>query len=207
MDGVGGKAKSLVRTAVMSKKSDRTVVQSSKDFSDVARQLMKQTTVIHISQEEIDNYVKDIVSWTDAAAVPGIQKMHMAASSLGGETVEIYEHSLADHAILTVGLQQESHDTAPVSVMDEATAAINNLAVGDWCVVMYDNEQFAGEVTNIASGEYEVSVMHRCGKYFRWPSSADKIYYPLSAILRKINGPEMVTKMGPRILSEFADFK
>ena len=36
VDGVGGRAKSIVRTAVMTKKDDAPVVQSSLDFAYVA---------------------------------------------------------------------------------------------------------------------------------------------------------------------------
>ena len=203
VDGVGGRAKSLVRTEVMSKKSDKTVVQSSEDFSNVASRLMRKTTVIHIPQEEIDCSIK-VVSWADAVAVPGIQKMHVASCSLGGIRVNIYEHALSSHVIRTV----QNHDADPVCMLEGSTTTTSSvdLSVGDWCVVVYDNEQFPGEVTNITCGEYEVSVMHRSGKYFKWPTSVDKIHYPLSSIVKKISGPVMVTKMGPRILSQFEDF-
>ena len=60
VDGIGGRAKSIVRTEVMSKKTQRTVVQSSKDFARTAGRLSDKTTVIHISQEEIDKHINEI---------------------------------------------------------------------------------------------------------------------------------------------------
>jgi hypothetical protein len=44
VDGIGGRAKSLVRQKVMSQSSERTIVQSPKDFADTARILMPKTT-------------------------------------------------------------------------------------------------------------------------------------------------------------------
>jgi len=52
VDGVAGNAKSLVRREVMSKKQQPTIVQSSKDFADVAKKLMPNTKVLHISQSD-----------------------------------------------------------------------------------------------------------------------------------------------------------
>ena len=48
VDGVGGRAKSLVRAEVMSKKSERTIVQSSLDFACVASRLLQKTLTEHI---------------------------------------------------------------------------------------------------------------------------------------------------------------
>ena len=48
VDGVGGLAKSLVRAEVMSKKSERTFVQSSLDFACVASRLLQKIFTEHI---------------------------------------------------------------------------------------------------------------------------------------------------------------
>ena len=92
---------------------------------------MDKTTVIHISQEEIDSHTK-AVSWADAVAVPGIQKMHMACCSLGGATVKIYEH------IIRI-VQSKSHVADPEHVMvggststpEASSVSANDLSVGD----------------------------------------------------------------------------
>ena len=60
VDGVGGRAKSIVRTAVMSKKADAPVVQPSSDF---AGKLLEKTTVFHISQMQIDEHAKKLNPW------------------------------------------------------------------------------------------------------------------------------------------------
>jgi hypothetical protein len=47
-DGIGGRAKSLVRQKVMSQSSEPTIVQSPKDFSQTARIVMlKNNCAIH----------------------------------------------------------------------------------------------------------------------------------------------------------------
>ena len=53
VDGIGGRAKSLVRSKVMSQGDNRIVVQLSQDFANVAKKLLHKTEVFHISQEEI----------------------------------------------------------------------------------------------------------------------------------------------------------
>ena len=61
MDGIGGRAKSLVRSKVVSQRDDRIVVQSSRDFANAAKKLLHKTEVFHISQEEIIAKVPDLV--------------------------------------------------------------------------------------------------------------------------------------------------
>ena len=58
LDGIGGRAKYLVRQKVMSKSSTPIIVQNSKDFADVANELMKKTVVVHISQNHINKFNK-----------------------------------------------------------------------------------------------------------------------------------------------------
>lgn len=75
VDGIGGRIKSIVRQAVMSKRAESVIVQNSRDFARVASEKMTTTTVIHISQEEIDSVSQQ--AWDDVKTVPGIQKMHV----------------------------------------------------------------------------------------------------------------------------------
>ena len=50
---IGGHAKSIVRRKVMSKNDD-VIVQSSQDVATLVAQLMSATTVLHVSQADID---------------------------------------------------------------------------------------------------------------------------------------------------------
>ena len=77
VDGLGGSAKSLVRTKTKSKGDGAVVVQSSVEFAKLAEQLMPATTVLHISDHEIKELVKSIDPWQDVSGIPGIQSMHV----------------------------------------------------------------------------------------------------------------------------------
>ena len=73
VDGIGGRAKSLVRQKVMSRCSEPTIVQSPKDFADTARILMPKTTILYISQNEIQREQQTRQLWKqNLPAVPGI---------------------------------------------------------------------------------------------------------------------------------------
>lgn len=54
VDGIGGKAKCLVRNAVMSKKSTAPIVQSAEDFANVVKKAMLSTTVMLILDKDIN---------------------------------------------------------------------------------------------------------------------------------------------------------
>ena len=44
--------------------------------------------------------------------------------------------------------------------------------------------------------DVEVSVMHKSGKFWKWPTSADKIYYPLENVKKVIEPPEVAGSRG-----------
>ena len=64
------------------------------------------------------------------------------------------------------------------------------LKVGQWVVVNYDGLKFPGEVTTCGENDAEVSVMHRSGNAWRWPTNPDKIFYQHQNFLRQINPPK-----------------
>lgn len=209
VDGIGGRAKSIVRTEVISKKTEGTVGQSSKDFARTAGRLLNKTTVIHISQEEIDERINEMAPWNDVAGFPGIMKMHVACCNPINGKIQLYENALAEKA--ATGTHVNHADICTSTVLpapDSALTSIQALDVGDWCVVLYDDQQYPGEVTSTLNGEFEVCVMHRAGKYFKWPDQPDKIFYKQSCIVKKLEGPPaLVTENGRIILSQFSDFQ
>ena len=72
---VGGRAKSLVRSKVMSQGDDGIVVQSSWDFVNAAQKLLNKTEVFHISEEEIIAKLPGLADWnfTDSTSL-GLRK-------------------------------------------------------------------------------------------------------------------------------------
>ncbi|GBM83311.1 hypothetical protein AVEN_261148-1 [Araneus ventricosus] len=69
VDGIGGRAKCLVRNAVMSKKSTAPIVQSAEEFANVVIKAMPSTTVMSFLDKDIN---RDNSMWVKAKAIPGI---------------------------------------------------------------------------------------------------------------------------------------
>lgn len=112
VDGIGGRAKSIVRMEVMSKKIDSTIVQSSKDFARAATRLMDQTTVIHISQKDIEQRINEVATWENVPPVPGIQKMHVACCFTSGGQVQLFENAVAIQASVIVEDLRNTNSTS-----------------------------------------------------------------------------------------------
>ena len=85
---VGRWTKSLVRQKSMNKDAS-CAVQSSKDFADLASELISSTIVLHISQEEINEAVALAESWEDAPAADGIRSMHYAQCIFKDHKIEL----------------------------------------------------------------------------------------------------------------------
>lgn len=69
-----------------------------------------------------------------------------------------------------------------------------SIQVDDWWVVEYDGELFPGEVKQIREGNNEVSVMHRAGTTWKWPSNEDKIFYASEKMKKKLPPPTMINE-------------
>ena len=89
VDGVGGRAKSLVRQKSMSKDDLSQVVQSSEDFANLASKLMSATTVLHIDEKKINHVMSLADSWENAPTVDGIRRMHDAKCFYKQHTIEL----------------------------------------------------------------------------------------------------------------------
>ena len=71
-----------------------------------------------------------------------------------------------------------------------------SLSVGMWVVVKYDGVKFPGEVTEINDDDVEVSVMHKSGKNWKWPSPVDKILYRKQDVADIISPPKLLVLVG-----------
>ena len=152
VDGIGGKAKSLVRQKVMSK-SEITIVKDSVSFAKVAAELMPATHVVHISQKEIDDMVNTVNPWSDVPAMQGIHRVHVAACSYPSGHLQLFRSTGESTPITThLGLSQIPGTT---TISSEEQSALN-LIVGDWCIVLYDGEEFPGVVTTIVQDDVEI---------------------------------------------------
>lgn len=130
VDGIGGRAKSLVRTKCLSK-SETMCVQSSMDFFEAVRDMMPRTRVMHISKQEIDETIGRDNPWEDIPDAPGIRKVHHITTA--AEKALLYPTSMDQSPILAITFQRKFK---------------LNLNVGDWCLVSYDGNHYPGKIAN-----------------------------------------------------------
>ena len=84
VDGIGGRAKSMVRRAVMSGRQDAPVVQSARDFATLASTLLPKTNVTLITQHEIEATIMGSKPWDRVVACPGIRDTHKVVATPDG---------------------------------------------------------------------------------------------------------------------------
>ena len=148
VDGIGGKAKSLVRQKVMSK-DDSIIVNDSISFTKAAAKLMPSTNVVHISKTEIDEIIAKDDPWNDVPAVQGIHKIHVATCSHPDRILKLYRTSgelypITEHILVPT---DESSAATPQPLESSVSLCVgqkSQLQVGDWCMVLYDGREFPG---------------------------------------------------------------
>ena len=78
------------------------VVQSSKDFADLANKLMSATTVLHNKEEEINHVMSKLAVWENAPTVGGIRCMHDAKCFYKQHMIELRHVSGQDECDIVV---------------------------------------------------------------------------------------------------------
>ena len=58
-------------------------------------------------------------------------------------------------------------------------------------LVNYDNTNFPGEVIKVVGEECEVTVMHKSGKFWKWPQREDKIFYNQKSVIKVLRPPQV----------------
>ena len=123
VDGVGGRAKSLVRSAVMSKQKSAPIVQSATDFAAVVSKSMPSTKVILIEDKDIPR--RDD-AWSQAGAVPGIKSIHVM-------------RAVPNQDLLLFSSAQTPFPMAPaVASSPPADNSEKTCKENDWVLVKYD---------------------------------------------------------------------
>lgn len=61
-----------------------------------------------------------------------------------------------------------------------------NIKVGDWYMVKYENTLYPGVVMLVYDNEFKVKVMTAVGAYWKWPENVDEIFYKKENMLEKL---------------------
>ena len=59
------------------------------------------------------------------------------------------------------------------------------LYLGDWIVVNYQGKMPPGEITEFEGAEIRVNVVQKSGKFWKWPSKRDEIFYYSKNVVKK----------------------
>ena len=137
----------------------RLLLSSHHMSYNVAKRLMRSTSVIHISKEQITNRIPEIVLWDNVVRFPGIQKVHVAQISLS--SIELYEHSASTKCMCRLDLDTSDDHNVTVDHIIESNAT-SNLSMGEWCVVGYDKVKYPGEINIVGEDKiYYKKHMHK----------------------------------------------
>ena len=181
VDGVGGNVKRLVREKMMSQGESVPVVQSAKDFADLAAKIVTNTRIFYVDEEFINKKIERENPWMDVPAIPGISLFHIMKSE---GLATLCKNNALSSDYVTFGA--------------EATAHLLDLAVNQWVIVNYQNVYYRGEITEIYQDSVKVNVMHesKVPGFFRWPKQRDEIPYSRSEIMKIIPGPVIANNRG-----------
>ena len=184
VDGIGGSVKRQVWTSVSTRKA---IVTDATSFCAAAKQV-SNVDVIEMNTKEIKNRNLELnlkKLFDKAPTIKGIKSFHHI--QVGKSGFQGYR--------LTKDVERLDSSTNPASVAD--------LAVSDWCIVEYDSTLFPGEIKAIKEGKYEVSVMVRARRHWKWPTKEGRISYCPDQIVKKLNPPILVNA---REHYDFPDF-
>lgn len=86
-------------------------------------------------------------------------------------------------------------------------ASSESIAVGDFVLIVYEEEKFPGVVLKIfrekSQLKYEVSTMQMSGKNWRWPEKKDVLVYDAADVLKKLKPPELCNNRGVYAFENF----
>ncbi|XP_071943945.1 uncharacterized protein [Antedon mediterranea] len=170
VDGIGGSVKRFVWGQVRTRK---TIVSDAKSFVSAAAG-MKNVSVKHFSQQEIDKRNTSL------------------------NTCSIFYHACAIHGIAKMHCFDVTSSNVSAFVISRHVKEYNlTVHVGEWYQVDYDGKLYPGEVIAIGEqNDFQVSVMEQVGKYWRWPTPRDTIYYVQENLKKKVQAPVVVNNRG-----------
>ena len=108
--------------------------------------------------------------WNDAQAIPGIQSIHIIVCNSADGDLRYWQNALDASCSHQDEQPITPHSSGSCGLQEDIPSAPQDLKIGDWCLAKYEGVKYPAVVKSIvASGpEYEVSVMHPSGGYFKY---------------------------------------
>lgn len=180
VDGIGGSAKRFVMQKVRNRQN---AVTNASSFV-AAASTMENVCVTEVSSMEITRRneklnLKDVFS--QATPITAIAKMHF---------LKVVNDEVVSHILTKDNTDRVDNEDVVTQGSDKS------IEVGDWYIVQYEGKQFPGEVVAVREGEFQVSVMERVGKYWKWPTQKDAIFYVKNNMISTLDAPEVVNNRG-----------
>lgn len=200
VDGIGGTVKRTVWRYIRSEKCHVTTPQ---DYAALAKQLCSNVQIEFIAKSEIDQQSAFLdVKWEGVMAVPLTHRVH-CIEAVGSDEVKVADTSKEIDECFRICRIRKNSITPPThsatdenSLLEDDCQLPCNLAIGQWVIVKYEDEEYPGEVICIEDSDIEVSVMHKSANAWKWPRPEDKIFYPATQIVRVINPPSVAGNRG-----------
>ncbi|ESO89794.1 hypothetical protein LOTGIDRAFT_164827 [Lottia gigantea] len=195
VDGIGGSVKRSVWRRVLCGE----VSKSAEDVADLAKKVNPNVIISYITKDTIEQTKTTLDErWRLISTIPGTHNIHFITSGKNG----IVKYSNTSATLNLQETQIHHSDSNDKNITDNSDKEIN---MHDWVVVLYEEEYFPGEITNIIGDDIEVDAMEQCGDVWNWPKISE-IYYDREKVIRKISPPTIEMK-GSRIFYSFHDIQ
>ena len=207
VDGLGGTVK---RTVWRQVRIGNVHVNTPEEYAKVAVSCNPNIHINFISKTDIqanEQYLS--AKWHDIPRthqlhcfIPsGKYRMKVAETSDSKEFTLQYIRNNTEEEMLEENVTENTSDSECESMdeMVDESEEIEALSIGQWVLVNYDGKQYPGEITKIKNSltDIEINVMHQSGsKFWKWPTSQDKIYYQRKSITRIIEAPKVAGSRG-----------
>ena len=176
VDGIGGSVKHHVWGKVKARKA---IVCDAATFAAAVKD-MKGVTAAVLTQAEIKARNASLHIWSRTADSRNSTHASYSVVKSRGDV------NLPDFC-RCIGSQ----------VQRESEEAQETPSIGDWYAVEYDGNMYPGEVIAVGQeNDYQVSVMERAGKYWKWPNPCDVIFYLREKMSKKLDPPTIANNCG-----------
>ena len=194
VDGIGGTVKRSVWRFV---RAGADAPLDAKSYAKIAEQRNPNINISFITADEIQaKSIEMTEQWKSVIPVPNTLKLHCIRPH-GSKKLSVSTVSFGEifNVIGIFEMQNEELLEGEISD-DENHACVMQFSVGDWILASYDNTNFAGEILQIVNEEFEVSVRHRSGNFWKWPQREDNIFYNRKNIIKQLDPPQVAGSRG-----------